>query len=71
MGHVVGSWRVGALPGNYGTEKWQTIASSLGIQTAAVGGFMFLHKELSCGVGNVESGAVLRLRDPFSCLPGL
>jgi hypothetical protein len=25
--HVVGSWRVGALPGNYGTEEWQTIAS--------------------------------------------
>jgi hypothetical protein len=43
--HVVGSWRVGALPGNYGTEEWQTIASLLGIQTAAVGGFMyFLHK---------------------------
>jgi hypothetical protein len=43
--HVVGSWRVGALPGNYGNEEWQTIASLLGIQTAAVGGFMyFLHK---------------------------
>jgi hypothetical protein len=27
------------------TEEWQTIASLLGIQTAAVGGFMyFLHK---------------------------
>ena len=38
-------WRVGALPGNYGTEEWQTIASLLGIQTAAVGGFMYyLHK---------------------------
>jgi hypothetical protein len=33
------------LPGNYGTEEWQTIASLLGIQTAAIGGFMyFLHK---------------------------
>jgi hypothetical protein len=43
--HVVGSWHVPALPGNYGTEEWQTIASLLGIQTAAVGGFMyFLHK---------------------------
>ena len=43
--HVVGSWHVGALPGNYGSETWQTIASLLGIQTAAVGGFMyFLHK---------------------------
>jgi hypothetical protein len=39
--HVVGSWRVAALPGNYGTEEWQTIASLLGIQTAAVGGFMY------------------------------
>jgi hypothetical protein len=43
--HVVGSWHVPALPGNYGTEEWQIIASLLGIQTAAVGGFMyFLHK---------------------------
>jgi hypothetical protein len=43
--HVVGSWHVPPLPGNYGTEEWQTIASLLGIQTAAVGGFMyFLHK---------------------------
>jgi hypothetical protein len=39
--HVVGSWRVPALPGNYGTEEWQIIASLLGIQTVAVGGFMF------------------------------
>jgi hypothetical protein len=40
-----GSWHVPALPGNYGTEEWQTIASLLGIQTGAVGGFMyFLHK---------------------------
>jgi hypothetical protein len=45
MDHVVGSWRVGALPGNYGTDEWQTIASLLRIQTAAVSGFMyFLHK---------------------------
>jgi len=42
--HVVGSWHVPALPGNYGTEEWQIIASLLGIQTAAVGGFMYLHK---------------------------
>jgi hypothetical protein len=43
--HVVGSWHVPTLPGNYGAEEWQTIASLLGIQTAAVGGFMyFLHK---------------------------
>jgi hypothetical protein len=43
--HVVGSWRVPALPGNYGTEKWEIVASLLGIQTAAVGGFMhFLSK---------------------------
>jgi hypothetical protein len=43
--HVVGSWRVPALPGNYGTEEWEIVASLLGIQTAAVGGFMyFLHK---------------------------
>ena len=43
--HVVGSWRVCALPGNYGTEEWQVVASLLGIQTAAVDGFMyFLHK---------------------------
>jgi hypothetical protein len=41
----VGSWRVGALPGNYGAEEWRTIASLLGIQAAAVGGFVyFLHK---------------------------
>jgi hypothetical protein len=41
----VGLWRLGALPGNYGVEEWQTIASLLGIQTAAVGGFTyFLHK---------------------------
>jgi hypothetical protein len=32
---------VGALPGNYGTEERQTIASLLGIQTAAVVGFMY------------------------------
>jgi hypothetical protein len=43
--HVVGSWHVGALPGKYRDEEWQAIASLLGIQTAAVGGFMyFLHK---------------------------
>jgi hypothetical protein len=43
--HVVGSWHVPALPGNYGTEEWEIVASLLGIQTAAVGGFMyFLHK---------------------------
>jgi hypothetical protein len=42
----VGVWRLGALPGNYyGVEEWQTIATLLGIQTAAVGGFTyFLHK---------------------------
>jgi hypothetical protein len=43
--HVVGSWRVGGVPGNDGTEEWQVVASLLGIQTAAVGSFMyFLHK---------------------------
>jgi len=39
--HVVGSWHVPVLPRNYRTEEWQTIASLLGIQTAAVGGFMY------------------------------
>jgi hypothetical protein len=29
--HVVGSWHVPVLPGNYGNEEWQTIASLLGI----------------------------------------
>ena len=43
--HVVGSWHVPLLPGKYGNEEWQAIASLLGIQTTAVGGFMyFLHK---------------------------
>jgi hypothetical protein len=31
------------LPGNYGTEEWQIIASLLGIQTAAVGSRWRLH----------------------------
>jgi len=43
--HVVSSWHVPVLPGKYGNEEWQAIASLLGIQTTAVGGFMyFLHK---------------------------
>jgi hypothetical protein len=43
--YVVSPWRVGALPGNHSSEEWQTIAPLLGIQTAAIGGFMyFLHK---------------------------
>jgi hypothetical protein len=39
--HVVGSWRVPAPPGQYAGEEWQIMASLLGIQTAAVGGFMY------------------------------
>jgi hypothetical protein len=39
--HVVGSWRVPALPGQYGGEECQIMALLLGIQTAAVGGFMY------------------------------
>jgi hypothetical protein len=39
--HVVGSCRVPAPRGQYSGEQWQIIASLLGIQTAAVGGFMF------------------------------
>ena len=39
--HVVGSWRVPAPPGQYASEEWQITASLLGIQTAAVGGFMY------------------------------
>jgi hypothetical protein len=39
--HVVGSWRVPAPPGQYSGEEWQIMASLLGIQTAAVGGFMY------------------------------
>jgi hypothetical protein len=26
--HVLGSWRVGELPGNYGAEEWQTLIPS-------------------------------------------
>jgi len=42
--HVVGSWRVPTLPGNYGTEECETIVSLLGIRTAAVASCIFLHK---------------------------
>jgi hypothetical protein len=58
---VVGSWHVPALPGNYGTEEWQTIASLLGIQTAAVGGFMYFSAQVSeAGRWNMSKPACKR-----------
>jgi hypothetical protein len=34
-------------PGQYSGEEWQIMASLLGIQTAAVGGFMYFFAQVS------------------------